>query len=188
MVWKRDHIYVKDGKMKVKASRTEGETVNVTWGGTNYTLKTTNLGCATSIKWVRFPVYLETYAKITMSVLASSIWLLSPDDTQKLIFAKLTVAAAIQTTGLSTNACTWATMFLSVICFRIGNLAMKVVFILMEQQFGVTVTTTWGFTGKIHEYYVDGELVRTLSGKSQIDPIDYTKGSGLNISTVITQI
>ena len=30
------------------------------------------------------------------------------------------------------------------------------------------------------EYYVDGEMVRTRSGKNQIDPNDFTNGTGLN--------
>ncbi|MCG8515366.1 MAG: hypothetical protein MI740_14600, partial [Halanaerobiales bacterium] len=83
-VWKRDHIYVKNGKMKVRASREKGDIVHFTYMNQAHSLPATNLGCATSTKRVKYPVYIETYVKISKSVLASDVWLLSADDTQEI--------------------------------------------------------------------------------------------------------
>lgn len=182
-VWKRDHIYVEDGKMKVKASRTEGETVNVNSGGTNYILKTTNLGCATSVKRVKYPVYIETYVKITKSVLASDVWLLSPDDTQEIDICE------------AYGGDRWTNDWFSNQRLHLSHH----VFIRNpfqdwqpsdEGSFYTDGTTVW--SDDYHrigvywkdpwnlEYFVDGKLVRTRSGKSQIDPNDYTNGLGLS--------
>lgn len=182
-VWKRDHIYVEDGKMKVKASRTEGETVNVNSEGTNYTLKTTNLGCATSTKRVKYPVYIETYVKITKSVLASDVWLLSPDDTQEIDICEAYGSDRYTNEWFSNNR-----LHLSHHVF-IRNPFQdwqpsdegsfytdgSTVWSDGYHRIGVYWKDPWNL-----EYYVDGQLVRTRSGKNQIDPNDYTNGTGLN--------
>ncbi|MEM0995400.1 MAG: agarase, partial [Bacteroidota bacterium] len=79
-VWKRDHVFVEDGNMKVRSSRRPGDFVEVN----GQRMAATNLGCATSTRRVQYPVYIEANVKIMNSVIASNVWLLSPDDTQEI--------------------------------------------------------------------------------------------------------
>ena len=172
-VWKRDHVSVADGKMKIRSSRQPGDSVNIS--GKNYAV--TNLGCATSTQRVQYPVYIETYAKIMKSVLASGVWLLSADDTQEIDISE------------AYGGDRWNNPWFSNMRLHLSHH----VFIRQpftdwqpndEGSFYTDGKTVWSddyhrlgvyWRDPWHlEYYVNGKLVRVRSGKDQIDPVYHT--------------
>jgi len=180
-VWKRNHVYVEDGAMKIKASK--GADITFSSGGQSYTMPATNLGCATSTKQVQYPVYIETRVKIMKSVLASDVWLLSSDDTQEIDICE------------AYGGNRWTNDWFSNKRLHLSHH----VFIRSpfqdwqpndEGSFYTDGSTIWsdgyhriGVYWKDPwnlEYYVDGKLVRTRSGVEQIDPKGYTNGTGLS--------
>lgn len=176
-VWKRNHSYVADGKLKLKSSRTEGETTTISSGGQSYTLPTTNLACITSQHRIKYPVYVECYVKIMNSVLASDVWLLSPDDTQEIDICEAYGGERYTNDWFSNKR-----LHLSHHVFIRSPFADWQP--SDEGSFYTDGTTVW--SNDYHrigvywkdpwnlEYYVDGQLVRTRSGKNQIDPNYYT--------------
>ncbi|KAA3653498.1 MAG: hypothetical protein DWQ10_18365, partial [Calditrichaeota bacterium] len=70
-IWDRAHSLVADGMLQLIVSRVPN---------TNKV----HTGIITSKERVVYPVYSEARAKIANSVLASDVWLLSPDDTQEI--------------------------------------------------------------------------------------------------------
>lgn len=182
-IWTRDHVYVEGGKMKIKASRVPGEMVEVNYNGSTYNLKATRTGCATSVKQVVYPVYVETYVKITKSVLASDVWMLSSDDTQEIDICE------------AYGGDRWTNEWFSNKRLHLSHH----VFIRSpfqdwqpsdEGSFYTDGSTIWSdgyhrigvyWKDPWHlEYYVDGKLVRTRSGEAEIDPKGYTNGTGLS--------
>ncbi|MEM7656727.1 MAG: Ig-like domain-containing protein [Bacteroidota bacterium] len=172
--WKRDHIYVEDGQMKVKTSRTPGDSITLNTNGTAHRLARTNLGCATSVQRIQYPVYIETRVKIMKAVLASDVWLLSPDDTQEIDICE------------AYGSSRWNNEWFSDKRIHLSHH----VFIRQpftdwqpsdEGSFYTDGSTIW--SDGFHrigvywldpwnlEYYVDGQLVRVRSGKDQIDPV-----------------
>ncbi len=88
--WVGENVLVADGNLLIKATRKEGEkkifTIDCDNDGVPETweLPATRMGCVTSTKRVKYPVFIEVRARITDAVLASDVWLLSPDDTQEI--------------------------------------------------------------------------------------------------------
>ena len=169
-VWKRNHSYVSDGNLKIKASRPTGTSI-------------TNTGCITSKQRVIFPVYVETYVKITNSVLASDVWMLSPDDTQE-----IDICEAYGSDRYTNDWFSPKRLHLSHHVFirspfqdwqpsdegsfyTDGSTVWRNDF----HRIGVYWKDPWNL-----EYYVDGKLVRTRSGVDQIDPKNFTNGTGLS--------
>ncbi|MEM7130132.1 MAG: family 16 glycosylhydrolase [Chloroflexota bacterium] len=166
--WRTDHSWVADGNLVLDASR-------------NPNTDTVYTGIISSKETVIYPLYVEARAKISNMVLANSVWLLSPDDTQEIDI--------VESYGSDRKGQEWFA--------RRVHLSHHV-FIREPFQdyqpkdmgswynngttwrddfhrFGVFWRDTWHL-----EYYVDGELVRTVSGKSIIDPNGFTSGTGLN--------
>lgn len=180
-VWQRNHVFVEDGKFKVKASR--GPDVTFNHNGKSYTLPASHLGCATSTKRVQYPVYVETYVKIMKSVLASDVWMLSPDDTQEIDICE------------AYGGDRWTNEWFSNKRVHISHHVFirspfqdwqpndegsfytdgQTVWSDGYHRIGVYWKDPWNL-----EYYVDGKLVRTRSGKNQIDPKNFTNGTGLS--------
>ncbi len=172
-VWKRDHVFVKDGFAQVITSRTANETVVVD----GQILATTNLGCMTSTKRVQYPVYIETKVKIMKAVLASDVWLLSPDDTQEIDICEAYGSDRYTNEWFSNKR-----VHLS------HHVFIRDPFTDWqpsdEGSFYTDGSTVWSddyhrigvyWRDPWHlEYYVDGQLVRTRSGKDQIDPEYHT--------------
>lgn len=171
--WRRDHVNVENGYMKIISSRTAGDSVTVS----GQRLATTNLGCATSTTKVQYPVYVEAQVKIMKSVLASDVWLLSGDDTQEIDICE------------AYGSSRWTNAWFSDKRVHLSHH----VFIRQPFQdwqpsdagsFYTDGTTVW--SDAYHrigvywkdpwnlEYYIDGQLVRTRSGKDQIDPVFFT--------------
>ncbi len=83
--WVHENVSVSGGNLRIKATRVEGE--NKTYPIFNHledTKPATRAGCITSTDTVVYPVFVETRVKIANAVMASDVWLLSPDDTQEI--------------------------------------------------------------------------------------------------------
>ncbi|MFY0601569.1 MAG: carbohydrate-binding protein [Cyclobacteriaceae bacterium] len=140
-------------------------------------------GIITNKTRIQYPVYFEISAKIMDQTLANAFWLLSPDDTQEI--------DAMEGYGSSRPDQVWFAerMHLSHHVFtRPPNF----------QDYQPLDAGSWYYNGGIPwrndyhrygcywkdpwnvEYYIDGQLVRTVSGPAIIDPNGYTNGTGLN--------
>lgn len=175
-VWSREKITAKNGFLQIPASR-------VIENGT----KKISTGCMTSTTRVRYPVFVETRAKISKSCLASDVWMLSPDDTQEIDI--LEAYGTTYSEGAQSDQ-TWYAERL--------HLSHHVFIRHPFQDYQPTGDDTWySKNGKIWskdfvrigvhwkdpwnlDYYVNGKLVRSVSGKQIIDPNGYTKGTGLS--------
>ena len=82
--WKRENVSVSEGFLKLKATRVAGELKTYPVYNTTDTKPATRSGCVTSNAKVIYPVFVEARIKVMNSVMASNIWMLSPDDTQEL--------------------------------------------------------------------------------------------------------
>ena len=172
-VWKRDHVKVENGNFQIMTSRTPGDSTVV--NGTK--LATINLGCATSTTRVQYPVYIEANVKIMKSVLASNVWLLSPDDTQEIDICE------------AYGSSRWTNAWFSDERLHLSHhVFIRQPFTDWQPNDGGSFytdgSTVWSdgyhrigvyWKSPWHlEYYVDGVLVRTRSGKNQIDPVYHT--------------
>ena len=180
-VWQRDHVFVEDGYMKIKASR--GSDVTFSYNGNSYTLPASNLGCVTSTKRVTYPAFVETRVKIMKSVLASDVWMLSADDTQEIDICEAYGSDRYNNEWFSNKR-----LHLSHHVFirnpfqdwqpnDEGSFYTDGTTIWSDgyHRIGVYWKDPWNL-----EYYVDGKLVRTRSGENQIDPKGFSNGTGLN--------
>ncbi|WNH11949.1 InlB B-repeat-containing protein [Thalassobellus suaedae] len=173
--WNRENSFVENGMLKLIATRKSGTNKVYT-------------GAVTSKKRIQYPVYIETRAKIMNSVLANGAWLLSPDDTQEIDFMEA------YGSSYSEGAAKDQTYFAERM-----HLSHHVFIRQPFQDYQPTDAGSWYKTSPatlwrndfhrygVHwidpwnlKYYVDGVLVRTVSGKSIIDPNEFTNGTGLN--------
>ena len=175
-VWGREHSDVTDGHLNIRASRL---------GGTDKV----SLGIVTSKHRVKYPVYIEGRAKVSNSVLACAMWLLSPDDTQEIDFMEAYGAGHSENAPDDKKDQSW---------FAERMHVSHHVFIRQPFQdyqpkdegswihadtpwredfhtYGVYWRDPWHL-----EYYINGELVRTVSGEEMIDPKGFTDGRGLH--------
>lgn len=174
-VWDRDHVIVADGLLQIPATRLVQGSVDKI-----------STGCITSTTRVQYPVYIEARAKISNSTLASDVWLLSPDDTQEIDI--LEAYGTSYSEGAQTSQDWFA---------RRLHLSHHVFVRNPFQDYQPTDSGSWYYNGTlwrldyhrigVHwkdpwnlDYYVDGNLVRSVSGESIIDPLGYTGGTGLN--------
>ena len=171
-VWDRNHVLVKDGNLQIPASRLGSNKIST--------------GCVTSKVRVVYPVYIETRAKISNSVLSSGAWLLSPDDTQEIDFLEA------YGSSWSDNVKKDQTWFAERI-----HVSHHVFIRNPFQDYQPTDPGSWYRDGTLWredyhtygvywidpwnlKYYIDGKLVRTVSGKQIIDPLNFTNGTGLS--------
>ena len=140
-----------------------------------------NMGSITSKESLQYPLFLEVRAKISNSVLASNFWMLSADSTQEI--------DVLEAYGSDRKGQEWFAERL--------HLSHHVFIREPFQDYQPTTDDTWYADGTIWrddfhrigvywrdpwhlEYYVDGKLVKTSSGKDIIDPRDFTNGTGLS--------
>jgi len=182
-IWQRDHVSVSDGYLKIRASRPEDVPMKKVVSGPNTKeLPGTYTGCITSKTRVKYPVYVEAYAKLSNSTMASDVWMLSPDDTQEIDI--------IEAYGGDRDGGGYGAdrLHLSHHIFirqpfkdyqpkDLGSWYKDDKGTLWRDDFH-RVGVFWKDPFTL-EYYVDGELVRTVSGKDIIDPNNYTGGTGL---------
>ncbi len=174
-IWKRDHSFVENGMLKLIATRATGTTK-------------VNAGAISSKKRIQYPVYIETRAKIMNAVLANGAWLLSADDTQEIDFME--AYGSSYSEGAAKDQTYFAErMHLSHHVFirnpfqdyqptDAGSWYKTSPATLWRNDFhryGVHWIDPWNL-----KYYVDGVLVRTVSGANIIDPNNFTNGTGLN--------
>lgn len=138
-------------------------------------------GVISSNETFTYPLYVEAKVKISGLVLASNVWMLSKDSTQEIDI--------IEAYGSQRPDQQWTAERL--------HLSHHVFIRSPFQDYQPTDDGSWYRDGTnwrkdFHrvgvywrdpwhlEYYVDGRLVRTVSGKSIIDPKGFTAGTGLS--------
>jgi len=173
-LWDRGHSYVADSQLIIYASRAPNTTDRV------------NIGIIHSREQVRYPVYIEARSKIMNAVLASNVWMLSSDDTQEIDIQEA------YGSSYSENAQQDQTWFAERM-----HISHHVFIRDPFQDYQPTDPGSWYRNGTLWredfhrygvfwrdpwhlEYYIDGQLVRTVSGPQIIDPLGYTSGTGLN--------
>lgn len=82
-IWTPNQISVQGGFLNIIASRVPGEVKRGFNGELLYDFSTRS-GCMTNLNRVKYPVFIEARIQIMNSMLASDIWLLSPDDTEEI--------------------------------------------------------------------------------------------------------
>jgi len=173
-VWKRNNVSIEDGILTIKSNRQAGDSTNIS--GKKYAV--TNTGCVSSTNQIQYPVYIEGRLKVLNSVMACGLWMLSPDDTKEIDIC--------EAYGHDTR---WTNSWFNNKRVHVSHH----VFIRNpftdwqphdEGSFYTDGTTIWNqdfhrygvyWRDPWHiEYYIDGKLVRTRSGKDQIDPKHHT--------------
>ena len=166
--WNPGHAYVTNGHLGIEANRKKG---------TNRVYA----GVISSKDSFQYPLFVEAKVKISGLVLASNVWMLSPDSTQEI--------DVVEAYGSDRAGQEWVAQRL--------HLSHHVFIRKPFQDYQPVDEGSWYFNGTnwrddFHrigvywrdpwhlEYYVDGKLVRTVSGKEKIDPKGFTDGSGLN--------
>lgn len=180
--WKSEYISTENGCLRIDAARPDdAPTKMVESDGKKMEMPVTYTGCITSLKTINYPVYVEAYAKVANSTLASDVWMLSDDSTQEIDI--------IEAYGSSRGGDYFAERM---------HLSHHVFIRKPFQDYQPTDKGTWYvdtpktfwrdsfrrvgvyWRDPYHlEYYVDGKLVRTTTGKEMIDPKDFTDGTGL---------
>jgi len=162
------HSYITNGHLGIHASRKPGT-------------KQVYTGVISSKETLTYPLYVEASVKISGLVLASNVWLLSKDSTQEIDI--------VEAYGSTRADQTWTAQ-------RV-HLSHHVFIRNPLQDYQPTDDGSWFFDGTtwrndFHrfgvfwrdpwhlEYYVDGKLVRTVSGSKMIDPKKFTGGTGLS--------
>ncbi|PKA99691.1 agarase [Flavobacteriaceae bacterium MAR_2009_75] len=168
--WKRGHSLVADGQLQMWAKRKPGS-------------NKINMGCITSKTRVLYPVYIEARAKIMNSTLASDVWLLSPDDTQEIDIVEAYGANYSESAQKGHSYFSKKIHISHHVFIRdpfqdyqprdAGSwYSNGTVWNKAYHQYGIYWKNPWHL-----EYYIDGELVRTVSGKDMIDPQFYTNAT-----------
>jgi agarase len=166
--WNSGHSYTVKGKLGIEANRSKKS-------------GKISAGIVTSKNQFCYPLFIEARAKISDQVLASCVWMLSEDSTEEIDI--------LEAYGSGRKGQEWFAERL--------HLSHHVFVRKPFQDYQPTDAGTWYKNGKIWrqhfvrvgvywrdpwhlEYYVDGELVRTVSGEEIIDPKGFTHGHGLS--------
>lgn len=141
-----------------------------------------NTGMISSHETVTYPLYLEARAKPSNLTLANGIWMLSADSTEEI--------DAMEAYGSDRPDQGWFDKRM--------HISHHVFIRDPFQDYQPTDPGSWVYNNgeswrdKFHtygvhwkdpwtmDYYIDGELVRTVSGKEMIDPKGYTQDTGLS--------
>ncbi|WP_036188483.1 carbohydrate-binding protein [Marinimicrobium agarilyticum] len=130
---------------------------------------------------IQYPVYIETRVKVMDQVLANAVWMLSSDSTEEIDIVESYSSSRPDQTWFSERM----------------HLSHHVFIRDPFQDYQPKDSGSWYTDGRIWrdqfsrvgvywrdpwhlEYYIDGQLVRTVSGPDIIDPYDYTNGTGLS--------
>lgn len=161
------HSYVTNGHLGIHASRKPG--TNKVYAGV-----------ISSREAYTYPLFVEASVRISGLVMASNVWMLSHDSTQEI--------DVIEAYGSKRKSEDWVSNRL--------HLSHHVFIREPLQDYQPTDDGSWYFDGTqwrdgFHrvgvywrdpwhlEYYVNGKLVRTVSGPDKIDPQKFTAGTGL---------
>ncbi|WP_086932629.1 RICIN domain-containing protein [Agarilytica rhodophyticola] len=162
------HSFVTGGALGIAANRKEGTDKVYT-------------GVISSKETFTYPLYIEAMAKVSNLVLASNVWMLSADSTEEIDI--------MEAYGSDRPGQEWFAhrMHLSHHVFIRDPFQdyqptdegswyfMETPWRYDFHRIGVYWRDPWHL-----EYYIDGELVRTVSGEAIIDPEGYTNGTGLS--------
>lgn len=166
--WHPHHSYVKDGYLGIHANRKPDSNRVYT-------------GVISSKETFSYPLFVEAKVKINGLVLASNVWMLSADSTQEI--------DVVEAYGSKRADQEWMARRL--------HLSHHVFIRKPFQDYQPEDEGSWYHNGTIWrndfhrigvhwkdpwnlDYYVDGKLVRSVSGKKIIDPKGFTNGTGLN--------
>ena len=166
-LWSAGHRYVINGHLAITATRQKDS---------NRVLA----GIVSSKAKLKYPLFIEARAKVSNQVLASAVWMLSEDSTEEIDI--------IEAYGSDRPGQKWYAerMHLSHHVFIRDPFrdyqpkddgswyADGTIWRENFRRVGVFWRDPWHL-----EYYIDGKLVRTVSGKEKIDPLGYTGGKGL---------
>ncbi len=183
-IWQSDHVTVDGGYLQIDASRPEDAPMReVVSGESKLTMPATYTGCISSVQEFGYPLFVEARVKVANSMLASNVWMLSGDSTQEIDIVEAYGGSRGEERYFEYR------MHLS------HHVFIRQPFQDYQPQDGGTwhvdnPPTLWRdsfrrvgvyWRDPFHlEYYIDGELVRTVSGEEIIDPRGYTEGRGLN--------
>ncbi len=192
-LWKYDHVWIDDSKMKIKATRPENPgTVEITSGDVTGVVEYTWTGCATCKTKVSYPAYIEAYAKLSKSSMASDVWMLSSDNTQEIDIIE--AYGGDRTVGYSISD-QESKSFYGYEVIHLSHHIFDRTDTSNILDYQPTSTATWYKEGTTKwrddyhrvgvfwrsptylEYYVDGKLVKTTSG-DEIDPYNYSQADG----------
>ncbi|NMH85987.1 LamG domain-containing protein [Flavivirga algicola] len=202
-IWQKQNVSVSDGYLNIWASRNPGEMKTFFHNGQRFTKKATRAGCVTSLKKVKYPVFVETRIRVMNSVMASNTWLLSPTVHGQKDDQEIDIIECYGGAGADNRNVFFANkIHLSHHAFRKG-LSSVLDYQPSDRnswwtkngvnQWGgkwVRVGVYWQSATRV-EYYIDGELARIVDDKAietridnhriytYPDP-DYTFGSGAN--------
>ncbi len=170
--WTPDASLVKNGNLEITASRRSGTQVN--------------FQAVSSKTKIIYPAYIETRMKIMNSVMANAVWMLNDGSTEEIDIVEAYGAGFANSNQTSRD---WFAkrMHLSHHTFVRNPF----------QDYQPTDAGSWYSDGTywrdkyrvvgvywrdpFHlEYYIDGKLVRTVSGSNMIDPHEYLGGKGLS--------
>lgn len=183
---------------------------NTTWTpnnskvtGGNLELKATSLNAANNTNnfsaihartEIIYPVYIETRMKIMNSVMANAVWLLSSNSREEIDIVEAYGSSFSESLGASRD---WFArrMHLSHHTFSAGGADYQPTdsgsWYLLPVADGQYWRNDFHRVGMywrdpFHlEYYIDGNLVRTVSGASIIDPNEHLGGNGLSLPETI---
>lgn len=185
--WQRDHVWIEDSKMKIVADRPESPIQKD--AGDGVLRDATYTGCATSTVRVQYPVYIEAYAKLSNTTMASDFWLLSDDDTQE-----IDVIEAYGSDRAISDYFNKYRLHLSHHVFDrdtdnsiLDDYQPSDAGSFYKDDYGTIwrddyhrVGVFWRDPTHLY-YYVDGNLVRAVNNETteMIDPLGYTDGKNL---------
>ena len=165
--WTVGHAYVTGGHLGIASTRMPG---------TNKV----RTGCISSKTAFKYPLFVETSIRISNQVLASNVCMLSKDSTQEIDIVEAYGSDRTEQKHFAERI----------------HLSHHVFVREPFQDYQPTDEGSWYYNGTtwregFHrvgvfwrdpwtlEYYVNGKLVRTVFGKSKIDPNGFTGGKGL---------
>ncbi|TRX60173.1 carbohydrate-binding protein [Fulvivirga sp. M361] len=188
-IWRRDHTAVSGGVLNIWASRANGEMksfdADCNGDGTSETwnLPATRAGCITSTRRVKYPVFVEARVKIANAVMASDVWLLSPDDTQEIDILEAYGGKAQRNDWLSRRLHLSHHVFIRNPFLDYQPRDASTWYTRSDVTYWTDAWHRIGVYWKspTHlEYYVDGQLVKVMdnldnvNGKDGIDPLNIT--------------
>ncbi|WP_282039212.1 T9SS type A sorting domain-containing protein [Saccharicrinis aurantiacus] len=175
-IWTPDNSKVTNGNLELKA------TVNPEKAGHNF------FSAIHARNQVVYPVYVETRMKVMNAVMANAVWMLSTNSREEIDIVEAYGSSWSESTNSSKN---WFAerMHLSHHTFSenkedyqptdAGSYYRLMPHGSLWRNGFYTVGVYWRDPFHL-EYYIDGNLVRTVSGADIIDPHEHLDGNGLS--------
>lgn len=184
-VWTPNNSRVSGGNLELKAT------------SLNAAANTNNFSAVHARTSVLYPVYIETRVKVMNSVMANAVWLLSSNSSEEIDIVEA-YGSSFSESKNSTREWFAQRMHLShhtfdrsvspVLDYQPPTSSgsyyqLQPVPSYWRDNF-YTIGVYWRDPFHL-EYYIDGSLVRTVSGAAIIDPFEYRDGNGLSLPETI---